>query len=97
MSRHYESADIESICTEWTSASRPCRTTSSCWPRPGSSTSSGGAPPASTQVHERCLEVFRSAAEVVIGQLPRYDAGLAAFTAPWQFDPSEHAGRATAT
>ena len=46
------------------------------------------------RVNERCLEVFPSAAEVVMGLLPRYDAGLAACTAPWQAETSEQAGRA---
>jgi ArsR family transcriptional regulator, arsenate/arsenite/antimonite-responsive transcriptional repressor len=49
------------------------------------------------RVNERCLDVFPSAAEVVMGQLPRYDAGLAACTAPWQCEPSEQPGRATGT
>jgi DNA-binding transcriptional ArsR family regulator len=49
------------------------------------------------RVNERCLEVFPSAAEVVMGQLPRYDTGLAACTAPWQCEPSEQPGRATVT
>jgi DNA-binding transcriptional ArsR family regulator len=44
------------------------------------------------RVNERCLEVLPSAAEVVMGQLPRYDAGLAACTAPWQSETSEQAG-----
>jgi DNA-binding transcriptional ArsR family regulator len=38
------------------------------------------------RVNERCLEVFPSAAEVVMGQLPRYDPSPAACTAPWQCD-----------
>jgi ArsR family transcriptional regulator, arsenate/arsenite/antimonite-responsive transcriptional repressor len=41
------------------------------------------------RVNERCLEVFPSAAEVVMGRLPRYDADPAACVAPWQCDPSE--------
>jgi DNA-binding transcriptional ArsR family regulator len=36
------------------------------------------------RVNERCLEVFPSAAEVVMGQLPRYDPLPAACAAPWQ-------------
>ena len=38
------------------------------------------------RVNERCLEVFPSAAEVVMGRLPRYDASPAACVAPWQCD-----------
>lgn len=40
------------------------------------------------RVNERCLEVCPSAAEVVMGQLPRYDPTLAACTAPWLSDQS---------
>jgi DNA-binding transcriptional ArsR family regulator len=36
------------------------------------------------RVNDRCLEVFPSAAEVVMGQLPRYDPLPAACAAPWQ-------------
>jgi DNA-binding transcriptional ArsR family regulator len=36
------------------------------------------------RVNERCLEVFPSVAEVVMGQLPRYDPRPAACMAPWQ-------------
>jgi DNA-binding transcriptional ArsR family regulator len=36
------------------------------------------------RVNERCLEVFPSAAEVVMGRLPRYDPSPAACVAPWQ-------------
>jgi DNA-binding transcriptional ArsR family regulator len=36
------------------------------------------------RVNERCLEVFPSAAEVVMGRLPRYDPSPAACAAPWQ-------------
>lgn len=36
------------------------------------------------RVNERCLDVFPSAAEVVMGQLPRYDPMPAACVAPWQ-------------
>jgi DNA-binding transcriptional ArsR family regulator len=36
------------------------------------------------RVNERCLEVFPSAAEVVMGRLPRYDPLPAACAAPWQ-------------
>jgi DNA-binding transcriptional ArsR family regulator len=40
------------------------------------------------RVNERCLKVFPSAAEVVMGQLPRYDPTPAACVAPWQTDTS---------
>jgi DNA-binding transcriptional ArsR family regulator len=40
------------------------------------------------RVNERCLEVFPSAAEVVMGRLPRYDPTPAACVAPWQIDQS---------
>jgi ArsR family transcriptional regulator len=43
------------------------------------------------RVNERCLEVFPSAAEVVMGQLPRYDPLPPACAAPWQTDESEAA------
>ncbi|MGH9212004.1 MAG: ArsR/SmtB family transcription factor [Acidimicrobiales bacterium] len=45
------------------------------------------------RVNERCLEVFPSAAEVVMGQLPRYDPLPATCVAPWQCDDeqTEHA------
>jgi DNA-binding transcriptional ArsR family regulator len=36
------------------------------------------------RVNDHCLEVFPSAAEVVMGQLPRYDPLPAACVAPWQ-------------
>jgi DNA-binding transcriptional ArsR family regulator len=38
------------------------------------------------RVNERCLAVFPSAADVVMGQLPRYDPLPAACRAPWQAD-----------
>jgi DNA-binding transcriptional ArsR family regulator len=41
------------------------------------------------RVNERCLEVFPSAAEVVMGQLPRYDPSPAACVAPWQCDDTD--------
>jgi DNA-binding transcriptional ArsR family regulator len=41
------------------------------------------------RVNERCLEVFPSVAEVVMGQLPRYDPSPAACVAPWQCDDDE--------
>jgi ArsR family transcriptional regulator len=43
------------------------------------------------RVNQRCLDVFPSAAEVVMGRLPRYDPLPAACSAPWQTnddDPS---------
>lgn len=40
------------------------------------------------RVNERCLEAFPSAAEVVMGRLPRYDPTPAACVAPWQTVPS---------
>jgi DNA-binding transcriptional ArsR family regulator len=36
------------------------------------------------RVNQRCLDVFPSAAEVVMGRLPRYDPLPAACAAPWQ-------------
>ena len=41
------------------------------------------------RVNERCLEVFPSAAEVVMGRLPRYDPLPAACAAPWQADDND--------
>jgi ArsR family transcriptional regulator, arsenate/arsenite/antimonite-responsive transcriptional repressor len=41
------------------------------------------------RVNERCLECFPSAAEVVMGQLPRYDPTPAACSAPWQTDTTD--------
>lgn len=38
------------------------------------------------RVNERCLECFPSAAEVVMGQLPRYDPRPSTCAAPWQAD-----------
>ena len=49
------------------------------------------------RVNERCLEVFPSAAEVVMGRLPRYDADPAACVAPWQCDPSEQRAQEATT
>jgi ArsR family transcriptional regulator len=40
------------------------------------------------RVNEHCIEVFPSAAEVVMGQLPRYDPAPAACRAPWQTEPA---------
>jgi DNA-binding transcriptional ArsR family regulator len=39
------------------------------------------------RVNERCLDCFPSAAEVVMGQLPRCDPSPAGRAAPWQIDP----------
>jgi DNA-binding transcriptional ArsR family regulator len=39
-----------------------------------------------SRVNERCLECFPSAAEVVMGQLPRYDPRPSGCAAPWQTD-----------
>jgi ArsR family transcriptional regulator, arsenate/arsenite/antimonite-responsive transcriptional repressor len=44
------------------------------------------------RVNERCLEVFPSAAEVVMGRLPRYDPLPAACAAPWQTPPASNGG-----
>jgi DNA-binding transcriptional ArsR family regulator len=42
------------------------------------------------RVNEHCLGMFPSAAEVVMGQLPRYDPTPAACRAPWQAtDPAD--------
>ena len=47
------------------------------------------------RVNERCLQVFPSAAEVVMGQLPRYDPTPGPCVAPWQCDaPDEPTGLA---
>jgi DNA-binding transcriptional ArsR family regulator len=40
------------------------------------------------RVNERCLDVFPSAAEVVMGRLPRYDPLPGACAAPWQTQPN---------
>jgi DNA-binding transcriptional ArsR family regulator len=40
------------------------------------------------RVNDRCLEVFPSAAEVVMGRLPRYDPRPGACAAPWQTQPN---------
>ena len=51
------------------------------------------------RVNQRCLDVFPSAAEVVMGRLPRYDPLPAACAAPWQTDcepsPTSADGKAT--
>ncbi|MGH9228987.1 MAG: ArsR/SmtB family transcription factor [Acidimicrobiales bacterium] len=44
------------------------------------------------RVNERCLEVFPSAAEVVMGRLPRYDPSPAACAAPWQTELARTGG-----
>lgn len=41
------------------------------------------------RVNGRCLECFPSAAEVVMGQLPRYDPRPSACAAPWQTDEGD--------
>ena len=46
------------------------------------------------RVNERCLEAFPSAAEVVMGQLPRYDPSPAACVAPWQCEDGRLLDRA---
>lgn len=49
------------------------------------------------RVNERCLEAFPSAAEVVMGRLPRHDPLPRACTAPWQAGGvQEAAGRGRA-
>ena len=45
------------------------------------------------RVNERCLEVFPSAAEVVMGRLPRYDPRPGACAVPWQTGPDGDAER----
>ena len=45
------------------------------------------------RVNERCLERFPSAAEVVMGLLPRYEAHGSDCTAPWQEETSLAGGR----
>jgi ArsR family transcriptional regulator, arsenate/arsenite/antimonite-responsive transcriptional repressor len=42
------------------------------------------------RVNERCLEVFPSAAEVVMGKLPRVDPLPRACAAPWLVDEPRH-------
>lgn len=42
------------------------------------------------RVNERCIATFPSAAEVVMGRLPRYDPTPAACAAPWQREPDDH-------
>lgn len=41
------------------------------------------------RVNERCLDAFPSAAEVVMGRLPRYDDRLGTCVAPWQTEPRQ--------
>lgn len=41
------------------------------------------------RVNQRCLQVFPSAAELVMGQLPRYDPLPAVCQAPWQCEEGE--------
>jgi DNA-binding transcriptional ArsR family regulator len=49
------------------------------------------------RVNERCLAVFPSAADVVMGQLPRYDPLPATCPAPWQTDPADQPEAETTT
>jgi DNA-binding transcriptional ArsR family regulator len=53
------------------------------------------------RVNERCLDCFPSAAEVVMGRLPRYDPLPGTCPAPWQTDtepiPPTHSKAATTT
>ncbi|HEX6570328.1 MAG TPA: metalloregulator ArsR/SmtB family transcription factor [Acidimicrobiales bacterium] len=42
------------------------------------------------RVNERCLAIFPSAAEVVMGRLPRYDPRPGACAAPWQTDTEQN-------
>lgn len=44
------------------------------------------------RVNERCLASFPSAAEVVMGRLPRYDPLPAACAAPWQVADDDAGG-----
>jgi DNA-binding transcriptional ArsR family regulator len=44
------------------------------------------------RVNERCIATFPSAAEVVMGRLPRYDPTPAACAAPWQREPGRGTG-----
>lgn len=46
------------------------------------------------RVNERCLDVFPSAAEVVMGRLPRVDPSGDACAAPWQDDDTPADGAA---
>ena len=45
------------------------------------------------RVNERCLERFPSAAELIMGVLPRYDPELSSCTPPWQDDHTEGTSR----
>ncbi len=45
------------------------------------------------RVNERCLERFPSAAELIMGVLPRYDPQLSACTPPWQDDHPKDSSR----
>lgn len=47
------------------------------------------------RVNERCLECFPSAAELIMGVLPRYDRNPTGRAAPWQDDhaPKRSRGR----
>lgn len=50
------------------------------------------------RVNERCLECFPSAAELILGVLPRYDLNPAERAAPWQDEhtPKRSRGRSRA-
>lgn len=57
-----------------------------------------GEPKANTtlwSVNERCLDRFPSAAELIMGVLPRYEPQDADCRAPWQLDEGARAGRRT--
>lgn len=45
------------------------------------------------EVNERCLECFPSAADVVMGKLPRYGTVATSCPAPWQEDEAERRQR----
>jgi len=47
------------------------------------------------RVNDHCLELFPSAAEVVMGQLPHYASAAPDCRAPWQCDDSDQPRRTT--
>jgi DNA-binding transcriptional ArsR family regulator len=49
------------------------------------------------RVNEHCLAYFPSAAEVVMGQLPRYEPVATVCVAPWQQDSSSPATKTSRT
>jgi ArsR family transcriptional regulator, arsenate/arsenite/antimonite-responsive transcriptional repressor len=49
------------------------------------------------RVNDHCLDVFPSAAEVVMGQLPRYDPVPTECRAPWQQIDGANEGNGSAT